>query len=133
MAGFDSAETRRFLEADPWASRLGITVGDVTTTELCLTLELTEDHLNFLDGGHGGAVFSLAETAVAVAAGHRGGSPETIDAHLALTAGAEEADVLTAMVKEVAAGRTLGTYRVTITRSDGRVAGVMTATTRLHP
>jgi uncharacterized protein (TIGR00369 family) len=132
MAGFDFADTRRFLEADPWACSLGISVGPVTATEIRLTLDLLDEHMNFLDGSHGGVLFSLAETAVAVAAGHRGGSPETIDAHLALTAGGRRADTFTAAVEEVTSGRTLGTYRVRVTRADGRVAGVMTATVRFH-
>jgi acyl-coenzyme A thioesterase PaaI-like protein len=51
-----------------------------------------------------------------------------IDTHLAITGGSGEGEVLTAVAEEITRGRRLGTYRVTVTRSDGRVVGLFTGT-----
>lgn len=96
-------------------------------------IELGPDHLNFLDGAHGGAVFSLAETALVATAAADGAGPVLVDAHFAFTAGATEGDVLSAVVEPLNVGRTLGLYRVGVTRGDGRVAGVMTGTVWFDP
>lgn len=116
-------------DSDPWAVHLGITdagEGD----EVRLTMELTRDHLNFLDGAHGGALFSLAEAALRAAAGTDGKQPTLLDAHLALTAGGAEGDVFTATVDPVKVGRSLSVYRVSVTRGDGRLVGEFTGTVR---
>lgn len=118
-----------FPDSDPWAARLGIVdAGESDGTRL--TMELTGDHLNFLDGAHGGALFSLAETALRAAAGADGKEPTLIDAHLALTAGGEEGDIFTATVDPVKLGRSLSVYRVSVTRGDGRLVGEFTGTVR---
>lgn len=127
---YDRAETIAMLSAESWAQRLGIQVGGVTRDSLTLTLELQDEHLNFLDGGHGGVLFSLAETAASVAAGQRGSDPVLIDGHLALTAGGRAGDVFSATVTDVNVGRSLGVLRVSVFRTDGRLVGELTATLR---
>jgi len=127
---YDPVETTALLGADRWSRLLGVQVGEVTTESLTLTLELTEEHLNFLDGGHGGVLFSLAETAASVAAAQRGSDPVLLDGHLALTAGGRVGDVFSATVTDVNVGRSLGVLRVAVRRSDGRLIGELTATMR---
>lgn len=116
-------------DSDPWATHLGI-VDAGEGDEVRLTMELTRDHLNFLDGAHGGALFSLAEAALRAAAGTDGKRPTLLDAHLALTAGGAEGDVFTATVDPVKVGRSLSVYRVSVTRGDGRLVGEFTGTVR---
>lgn len=116
-------------DSDPWAARLGITdAGEGEETRL--TMDLSGDHLNFLDVAHGGALFSLAEAALRAAAGADGRDPTLLDAHLALTAGGAEGDTFTATVDPVKVGRSLSVYRVSVTRSDGRLVGEFTGTVR---
>lgn len=95
-----------------------------------MTMDLSGEHLNFLDGAHGGVVFSLAEVALRAAAGVDGSDPIVVDAHLALTAGAKEGDRFTAIVRPVKVGRSLGVYQVSITRRDGGLVGEFTGTVR---
>lgn len=116
-------------ESDPWARQLGIRLveGETPTT---LSMELGEEHLNFLDGAHGGALFSLAEAALRTAADRDGSDPTLLDAHLALTSGAGEGDRFTATARPVKVGRSLGVYRVSVTRRDGRLVGEFTGTVR---
>lgn len=127
---YNRAETGALLAAEPWAQGLGVQVGEVGAESLTLTLELADDHLNFLDGGHGGVLFSLAETAASVAAGQRGADAQFIDGHLTLTAGGRAGDLFSATVTDVNVGRSLGVLRVAVTREDGRLVGVLTATLR---
>lgn len=125
-------EPTRLPYSDPWASRLGITAvraGDGTE----LKMLLSEEHLNFLDGAHGGALFSLAEAALRTVAGEDGVDPVLMDAHLALTAGATAGDCFTATVHPMKVGRSLGVYRVSVTREDGRLVGEFTGTVRFSP
>ncbi|HEX2154762.1 MAG TPA: hotdog fold thioesterase [Acidimicrobiia bacterium] len=115
---------------DAWSGHLGISFSTTDEDATLLTMSLGPQHLNFLDGAHGGALFSLAEKAVRHVASHDGSDPTLIDAHLALTAGGEEGDTLQARVEPVNVGRTLGVYRVTVTRGDGRVVCTLTGTVR---
>jgi acyl-CoA thioesterase len=83
------------------------------------------DHANFLGSTHGGVVFTLAERAMALTAE----GAVTVDAHLVLTGASRPGDVLRAEVEAVTTGRTLSSYRVTVTRGDGRIVGVVTGAT----
>lgn len=116
---------------DPWADSLGIRVAEAGEGYPVLEMTLDDRHMNFLDGAHGGALFSLAEAAVRYAARQDSSPAGVLDSHLVLTAGAAEGDRFTAVVESVRVGRTLGVYRAVVERSDGRVVGEMTATVRL--
>ncbi len=117
------------LVADPYARHLGI---ELTADEpLTLQMRLDDRHTNFLGVTHGGATFSLADSAFALASNRAGARAVAIDTHLVLTGGTTAGDVLTAVAEEVTRGRTLGTYRVTVTRSDGRIVGLFTGTVHI--
>jgi acyl-coenzyme A thioesterase PaaI-like protein len=55
-----------------------------------------------------------------------------IDTHLVLTAASRPGDRLQARVHEVSRGRTLGTYRAEVTRSDGRIVALFTGTVYIN-
>lgn len=117
-------------EDDPWARRLGIVASRTDDGGVAFRLELTEEHMNFLAGGHGGVLYSLADVAFMCSAAAHGADPTGLDGHLALTAGGRVGDVFTATVEAINTGRTLGTFRVVVTRTDGRVVGHFTGTAR---
>lgn len=123
----------RLLDADPFAASLGVEMVDVTETEIVVALEVGERHVNFLGVGHGGMVFSLADCAFSLASNSAGARAVAIDTHLVLTAATRPGEKLVATVREVSRGRTLGTYRVDVTRSDGRVAALFTGTVYIQP
>ena len=117
------------LGGDGWSNTLGITVDSVTDNSVVVRMKLDGRHMNFLDGAHGGALFSLAEAAVGAAARRDGARQiHIVDAHLALTAGGTEGDVFLAEATPVNVGRTLSVYRVVVTRTDGRTVGEFTGT-----
>lgn len=117
---------------DPWSRYLDIRLKEKSKEQVVLEMPLTGGHMNFLDGAHGGALFSLAEAALRVAAGAGGGIPVVLDTHLALTAGGQEGDVFTATTRPINVGRTLGVWRVTVERTDGRIVGEFTGTVRFE-
>lgn len=117
------------LAADQYATNLGITLTQVDP--ITVSMVVSPMHLNFLAVTHGGAVFSLADTAFALAANRAGQRAVAIDAHLALTGGSTEGEVLTAVAEESTRGRTLATYRITVSRTDGRVVGLFTGTVHI--
>lgn len=117
------------LARDPYAAHLGISL--VSEAPVTVSMPVRPEHLNFLGVTHGGAMFSLADCAFALASNAAGDRAVAIDTHLVLTAGTGEGDELIAMAEEMTRGRSLGTYRITVTRSDGRVAGLFTGTVRI--
>lgn len=128
MSGFDQARVAEMFAADAYANGLGAELVEVTSTEVVVALDVEARHLNFLGGGHGGMLFSLADCAFSLASNSAGPRAVAVDTHLVLTAAAREGDRLTATATEANRGRTLATYQVRVTRDDGRVAGLFTGT-----
>lgn len=116
------------LERDRYAALLGISLAEVTEETVTVTMPLAHHHENFYDVAHGGAVFSVADCAFSLASNAHGDKAVAVDTHLAITAASSAGDTLTATAEEMTRGRTLATYRVTVTRSDGRVCGLFTGT-----
>lgn len=132
MSGFDRERVEGLLVADNYARGLGVELVDVSTDEIVVGLDVTEDHANFLGVGHGGMVFSLADCAFSLASNSAGPDAVAIDTHLVLTAASRPGDRLEARIREVSRGRTLGTYRAEVSRGDGRVVGLFTGTVYIN-
>jgi len=133
VSGLTLPNVQRLLNADPYSRALGIELVSVTDAEIVVALDVGPDHLNSLDVGHGGMVFSLADCALSLAANAAGDRAVAVDAHLVLTAPSREGDRLEARVTEASRGRTLGTYRVLVTRRDGKTVGLFTGTVHISP
>ena len=119
---------RTAFAADPYARAQGFELVDITADTIVVSMSVREDQVNFLGGTHGGVLFSLADCAFSLASNAHGDPAVAIDTHLAITAPSDIGDVLTATVREMTRGRSLATYRVDVTRSDGRIAGLFTGT-----
>ncbi len=128
-----AARVRELFGRDRYAAMLGMRLVSDDPAHIVVEMPLTLDHENFYDVTHGGAMFSLADCAFALASNAQGHRAVAIDTHLVLTAGTRHGDVLTAAAEEATRGRTLGTYRITITRGDGRVSGLFTGTVHITP
>lgn len=126
--GVDPERVARLLAADRYAKGLGIRLVDASGDRVILEMPIAEHHLNFLDLTHGGAVFSLADCAMSLASNGGDVRAVAIDAHLVISGGSAAGDVLRAVAEPPIGGRTLGTHRVTVTRSDGRIVGMFTGT-----
>ncbi len=133
MPGFQRSTIESMLSTDAYAQALGVDLVSVDESRIVVGLEVRPDHLNFLELGHGGMVFSLADCAFSLASNAAGAKAVAIDTHLVLTAPARVGDRLLASAMEASRGRTLGTYRVDVTGSDGRVVGLFTGTVHITP
>ncbi|MDJ0961529.1 MAG: hotdog fold thioesterase [Acidimicrobiia bacterium] len=129
----EAERVEALFNADRYAASQGIRLVDPSPGSITVAMPLTGDHMNFYDVTHGGALFSLADCAFSLASNAHGDRAVAIDTHLALTAGTVEGDELTAVAEEVTRGRTLATYRITITRTDGRTVGLFTGTVFVTP
>jgi phenylacetic acid degradation protein PaaD len=131
MSGFNPDRVKELFEQDAYAAALGAELVSVSDQELVVALDVEDRHLNFLGGGHGGMVFSLADCAFSLASNSAGPRAVAIDTHMVFTAAATSGNRLTATATELSRGRTLGTYHVIVTRDDNRVAGIFTGTVHI--
>ena len=113
---------------DPYAASQGFSLGAVTDETVTVSMTVRGDQVNFLGGTHGGVIHSLADCAFSLASNAYPEDAVAIDTHLAITAASDVGEVLTATAREQTRGRTLATYRVDVTRSDGRTVGLFTGT-----
>ena len=110
------------LEADAFGQLLGLELVEVDDGHARVTLQAGERHTNFLGLVHGGAVFSLADAALAAASNSspdQSGRPNTalasvVTIHL-LRACRPGDRLLAEAVPEHQGGR-LGLYRITVVR-----------------
>jgi acyl-CoA thioesterase len=123
------AGARAMMDGDAYAAHLGLEL--VGEDPVRVALEVGDVHLNFLGVTHGGAVFSVADAAFALASNAAGVRAVAIDTHLVLSGGSGPGDRLVAVAEEATRGRTLATYRITVTRNDERIVGLFTGTVYL--
>ena len=121
------------MDADPFAGEMGVDLVSVSSDEIVLGLDVTNRLTNFLGVSHGGVVFSLADIGMSYASNAQAGVSLAISTHLALTAPSRPGDRLVARVTELSRGRSVGTYRAEVTRSDGRTVGLFTGTVHISP
>jgi acyl-CoA thioesterase len=133
MPGFSPSRIADLLAADPYSGALGVELVSVTDDEIVVGITVLPRHVNFLGVGHGGLVFSLADCAFSLASNNAGDRAVAIDTHLVLTAATKPGDLLRASVVETSRGRTLGTYRVDVSREDGRKVALFTGTVHITP
>lgn len=128
MADFDRQRIEDLLTADSYAKSLGVELVSVEPDVLTVALDVTKEHTNFLGVGHGGMVFSLADCAFSLASNSAGDRAVAIDTHLVLTSATRPGNRLMAVATESSRGRTLGTYRIDVSREDGKTVALFTGT-----
>ena len=126
-----AADMPASLDADGWRQRIA---GLVADDGLCRTLGITfrsggaghaevamkidARHLNFNGGGHGGAIFSLADSAFGLASNSHGPIASGIAAHITYQAAVAAGDTLVARASEAQRSRRIGVYRIDVVRED---------------
>jgi acyl-CoA thioesterase len=114
----DEDHTRRSasLEPDPFARLLDLELLEVADGRARVALTTGQQHRNFLGLVHGGAVFSLADAALAAASNSQGDTAVATVVTIHLLRASHPGDRLLAeAVQEHRTGR-LGLYRITVTR-----------------
>ena len=122
------ARVMRLAKADAYSRFLGSTCIECGPGLAVLQMQVTDQHLNFNGTCHGGAIFTLADTAFGLASNSHGAVAAAIDAHITYQVAVRAGDQLTARAVEVSRSRRLGVYRIDVTRGDGKPVSSFTGT-----
>lgn len=115
-------EQDRFFEQDAFANACGITLVSSGKGTATVRMTIRPQHRNSHGTVHGGALFTLADTAFALASNSHGVPAAAINATITYMKATREG-ILTAIAEEFALNPKLATYIVTITDDAGdRVA-----------
>jgi phenylacetic acid degradation protein PaaD len=122
LAAGDAAGWRARIEAlaarDGLCAALGIGVvgGGPGRAEVAMTV--AAHHLNFNGGCHGGAIFSLADSAFGLASNSHGPLASGIAAHITYQTGVRQGERLVARASELSRSRRLAVYRIDVVRPE---------------
>jgi acyl-CoA thioesterase len=107
------------LRDDHTTKGMGMTIDAVGPGRATLSMMVRKDHLNGHGSCHGGAIFTLADSAFAFACNSH--NTITVAQHCSVTflAPGREGDRLTAAAREVTLAGRSGVYDVSVTRQDG--------------
>jgi acyl-CoA thioesterase len=117
---------RHLAERDPYVRHNGIELLAAGSGTATLRMRVGAQHLNFNGNCHGGAIFTLADTAFGLASNSHGVIAAGINAHITYQQAVHEGDVLTACATELSLTSKLAVYRVDVTRGDGAAVSSFT-------
>ena len=119
---------KRLVASDPFVSSLGIRCVDAGPGHATMALDVGDAHINFNGKCHGGAIFTLADTAFGIASNSHGSIAVGIDAHITSPVAVDAGETLTARAIEVSRTRRIAVYRIDVTRGDGMLVAGFTGT-----
>lgn len=123
---------QEFFKDDRFAVQAGVELTEVLPGRARACLRVGRQHLNAGGRTQGGAIFTLADLALAAAANSRGRLSFSLSASLTFLRGSGEGDTLWAEASERYTGRTTGYYQVDITNQRGElVAAFQTSVFRM--
>jgi acyl-CoA thioesterase len=107
-----------FFKKDAWAKEAGIELIESSTGRAKVRMILGKRHVNGHGTVHGGAIFTLADTAFALASNSHGIPAAAINAHISYVKSAT-AGTLYALAAESSLSPKIATYSVTVTDENG--------------
>jgi acyl-CoA thioesterase len=117
----------RFMEAnDQVAVAYGMKVEEVRPGFARVSMKVKKEMLNAVELIQGGATFSLADFAFAVASNSHGQVAVALSANIYYPASAKEGDFLVAEAREISRTRRTGLYQVEVRRKDGALVALFT-------
>lgn len=105
------------IAADRYAQHLGLELIGAAAGTATVRMRVAAHHINFNGRCHGGAIFSLGDTALGLACNSHGAMATLVDGQLGISAPVEEGDWLIAHATELSRSRKIGSYRVDIRRA----------------
>jgi acyl-CoA thioesterase len=121
------SDLRTFFGGDRFAARNGVELLEVEEGRALARLTVSAEHLNAAGVVQGGAIFTLADFAFAVASNSRGNVALAIEAHVTFLR-AVRSGVLLAEAREESGSRRLSTCTVRVTDEKGELVGLFTGT-----
>lgn len=110
---------QEFFQNDIFAARAGIELIEVKEGYSKAQMVITEEHLNAGKRTQGGAIFTLADLALAAAANSHGVLSFSLSSNITFLRSSGSGDILYAEARERYMGRTTGHYQIDITNQKG--------------
>ena len=114
---------KKFFKGDRLAEYLGIELVEVSMGKAVARMEVKEEHLNGINTVHGGAIFTLADFAFAVAANSHGRVTVAINVSISFMKAATSG-TLTAIANEISLNPKIATYTVNICNEDDELIAI---------
>ena len=127
-AAYAQRVVHRMMERDAFSRWLGIEVIEISPTRVACRMQVRADMLNGFGVCHGGATFSLADSALAFVSNTHGRVAMSIDNQISYPAPARKDDVLTAVAVEDSKSGRLAFYRVDVKNQDAVLVAVFKGT-----
>lgn len=128
---FATEHTRRMIAADPASAALGMSVVCAEPGRAVVRMSVRADMLNGFAVAHGGVVFALADTALALAGNETDAVTLVAGADIVFLSPAREGDQLEAVAERRALVGRSGVYDVRVSTADGRVIAEVRGRTRV--
>jgi len=112
---------REILEQnDRFGRFVGIEIVEIGEGRAKARMQVKDHHLNIVGTVHGGALFTLADMAIAAASNSRGQVAVLIQAGISYIQAAK-GGILFAEAREISVGSRLGHYQITVTDDSGNI------------
>jgi len=119
---------RNFFKNDRFAEHLGIELLEVSEGRAKAKMTIKEHHLNGVNIAHGGAIFSLADLAFAVASNSHKTVALSINVSISYLKASAACEILIAEAKEVSLNPKLATYEVRVTDETNDIIAIFMGT-----
>ncbi len=119
---------RHMLENDLFSLWLGIEILEAAPGRSVLQMTVRKEMTNGFKVSHGGVAFSLADSALAFAAGSHGRIAMTIDSSISFFNAVKAGDCLTARAEEENLGSQTAVYNVNVSNQRDETVAVMRGT-----
>ncbi len=127
--GVDIQQVRRHIEdKDRLIHQFGMEILEVNPGQAAVGMVVKPEHLNAAGFCHGGAVFSLADVAFALACNSHGIMALALEVSISYLRPSLPGDYLVARAEEENLGRRTGLYLIKVTNSQSKKVAVLKAT-----
>lgn len=110
---------QEFFKYDLFATRAGVELLEVKEGYSKAKMAITAEHLNAGQRTQGGAIFTLADLALAAAANSHGTLAFSLSSNITFLRSSGPGDTLFAEARERYIGRTTGYYQIDVTNQNG--------------
>ena len=117
-------QVQELVGSDPMARHMGLEVVELEESRAVTRYKPTEKHLTALKRVQGGAIFSQADHAIAVAASTLGGTVITIEVKINFLASAAAGDILIAEAKPLDIKSKISLWQVEIRKESGELVSI---------
>ncbi len=113
-------DIRNFIQNDRFAKLLGIELVEAAPGHAVTQMKITDEHLNAVNIAQGGALFTMADLALAAASNAHGPVAVSIQSEIKYFKPAGKG-LLTAEASEISCSSKLATYSIDIRNKDGEL------------